>query len=567
MPKIPIYERQVQIQRPTIKTPDVIVNTPATAFGTGIAQGISDIGQGMSKLGQAIQYKEQQDSNALILNKLAEAKLKNQNALYSNQIEEVKNEDGSIYSRPIGIKARVLSQAQNATTDYDNISKNILDEYQKQLNPKQYDTFKKLYTNDVYLPNRDNVTTHETNQLNKYRDNQIDANIALSLESIKNNPTVENLDVNIKSTNGMILQRNIGESEEVLKLKTIENTNKMVKESVLSCLDTNNYDLAEKQLKSQNISRDLYGDLQKKIQENKQQNQELQYNNILFNRTGYGNADKAIKYIENDKNLDQISKQKQISSYMTKYRQEESILSDKENVLIDNILKSTRDLFDKTGIGSYAQATNMAKTQMRKFGYNGAEFDQNKIDNITREIDSIYNVEGGVASKKVDVDTDILTRTKVEKLIENGNVKNYTDITKNYGGSLSAESKRYLDKYLKTWNDIPDGYSISAQANKYAKDNRLNITDQALVYESALQQKQDFKLKNKRNPTALEQAKMVENTMKNVVVEKRTWLPDPKDKLFKFRYNPSTGTYIYKAKDGKILSYSKEEYEGLTQNA
>jgi hypothetical protein len=168
--RVPTYQRQVPIEtarvqaprKPAISKPRVVPG----AFGEDIGRAVENLGKVGTKIAGHLQQMAFDEQDREVLHRETEYRKNLQNRL-TDQEEETIQVNGQDVTRPKGFLQRQLSQAKGATEELDKVyQEEIAKEYLKGLSRYQLNKLGPSM-NNYYLSVRNNVITHEANQLDE----------------------------------------------------------------------------------------------------------------------------------------------------------------------------------------------------------------------------------------------------------------------------------------------------------------------------------------------------------------------------------------------------------------
>jgi len=265
MPKIPVYNRQVQEQSQAIRPANVSINVPReTSVEAAVAQGISNV---LGKVSEVMQYKKDRDDKQKVLDIDTQFTKDLQDTLYSGETENIKNDNGTITPRPVGLLNRKLKQANNTSTDYEDSINKLKNKYLKG-QPKEISQVLDNMFNQKYLSARDTVIKHETLQNNNDKDISLKANLEVIKNNAVLNPSSDNINQVITTGKGKILVNNDGVyPKEYTELQMQQFGDEVITGSVSSLLTNIDYTQAKVVLETNkdNISGKTYAILNGKI--------------------------------------------------------------------------------------------------------------------------------------------------------------------------------------------------------------------------------------------------------------------------------------------------------------
>jgi len=509
MPRVPEYKKQVKIITPSISTPIVKTGQPPEAFGAGIGQAISNVGSGLSKISNALKAKEERDQKQLVLNTDTAFRKDLQDILYSNQIEEVKDKDGNITKKSVGLLNRNLNQATGISQDYDKQIVTLKNKYLKNKSKNAQQLLNNLFDN-TWLNNRDNVISHEANQYEKAAQNSLNANLMLlQTEAIKN-PNSNNISYILKDGKDKIKALDGGKySKETIDLKVQTFNDGVIKNTIETLLNNNNYVQAQVILdkNEKNVSGELFSKANEQIKTVERNDKELIYNVKLFDKYGE-NKELADNDILNNTTLSNEDKARQLSKYNTFFNLKQNEIKNAENNEVDKLYNNAELIFKERGGRGYNETLKMIRNSNIPF---------DKKNSIKNVIDDIYGI--GKTKK-----SDITTWLKVYEGVNNGEYTNIwdlmkdTQITDNLNNSdIKAFAKAMNGGSLNKF----DKWSLPKNYNNIIQREELAGEDAARMYDYASGVMVDTEKKLDRNLSDVEKYNILEDSVKKITIEKQ----------------------------------------------
>jgi len=303
--KVPQYQEQVRTEVPQISAPRQpsvdFPNVIPAAFGADIGKATESLGKVGGQIAEHLKRVIIDEQDKEILRRETAYRKDVQDRLFNNETE-TKTIDGQEIERTKGLLLRQLGQAKGATQDFDEIySTQLRNQYLGGLSEYQISKLSPAM-DSYYLSSRNNVITHEANQLDEDFKQATDSNIEQSIldaSTIRDGESLNKaIDENIEKATPYYSKFD----EVSLKLKNEEIASTTVKSSVISTLEsTGNLEIAQSLLDSakDKISTESYRSIQEDIKK------------IL--KVNIEKAD--VKYLENqsiaqmkfENNLNQVS--------------------------------------------------------------------------------------------------------------------------------------------------------------------------------------------------------------------------------------------------------------------
>ncbi len=575
MAKIPVYQRQVFREKSNINIADTRANIAQGAYGMGIAQSLGQIGSSLAQFGEAMQRKQEQDDMSVIMGQLNKAELEFQDNLYSGQEQEYEQADGTITTMPKGLMNRKLAQANNSAIDYDNMSDIVRTKYSEPLNDRQKAAFNNLFIKKLYSANRESIIRHEAKQLNDYKDAQIGASIDLSTNNMVNNPSLENIDIQLKTNNGLVLERYKEYPEEFKLAKIQDNTNKSIGSVVESLLDTNNYELAENILSSYSgkLSGDKYSDLKEKTDKIKQDNMQIQYSNNLIDKFGKDTL-KGREYILGDNSLSNVEKEQQLRNYNAQHNVWTSSLNDRENIIVQNLYSNAQNIYNTNGVKGVDKA--LRNVDLSPLYKDDRERAERVKDFIEKQIFGIGGGQSGTGGTNLEKTKAYF---KIMNEIEVGKVKKVEDLIKDYGGMFTTSDYKAFYGHINAWNKDIVGVNFTKITNDKLSKNRFDVNEQIAYWQSVNDAMQLEKNKKGADLTTQEKVSISDDLLNKVLIQKRKvgdlpFVPaaiedrlarDVKDYKYKLPYyakfNEELNIWTIKDKNGDEYQITPEDLE------
>lgn len=482
--KLPIYESQVRRQDTQQKVVDTRINIPTPS--NAIEKQLENIGDSMLNISKVIQKKREKDEQVKQLDFQNKILSDYTDLLWSNENIDIKDEEGNISQTKKGLLNRTGKYAKGISEEYFKIQQDMIGKYIEGKSEKEIQNILPVIEK-ISLSNRDNIYKHEANQENIYNSEVFNANIDNLKRVALNLPTNQNIDTSIQSIKNNIYS--FYKDKDKLVKDTIyqKQTDDLLGKIIDSSLDSDNYIQGESILNTykDKISKDMYNVALNKIEKVKQEQLENKYNVDLLKATG-DNFGKALKIINNDKNLTEEGKQKQLSSFETYFNRQQKAnninKSDVENDIIEFALTTKKT----AGVNGLNSALKYADNKLNKYigNYSGSEFDeQNKIG-VKRYIENLFDVKKTAGAKGYDYESanyKINTMIDTQNKIEKGDFLNKNQLSI-YLQGLNGRDGKQLFNYsdIKGLIDSFDKSNIYTPINKdittKAKDLYKNIS-------------------------------------------------------------------------------------------
>lgn len=172
MPKVPVYEQQVETRTPTVQT-QTFSRPVEGAFGGQVAEAYGKLGDTTAKLGNAIFQRvierQEQEDERQVLDVETKFRQEMQNTLYSKEADK----DG----KPKGFLTRQLGQAKDATPEFDSTFHGLREKYLEGVTSERQKQALGSMLDKHYLSARDSVIRHEVTQGDENFKNTLNSNL------------------------------------------------------------------------------------------------------------------------------------------------------------------------------------------------------------------------------------------------------------------------------------------------------------------------------------------------------------------------------------------------------
>lgn len=526
--KLPIYESQIRRQDVQQRNIDTRINIPAPS--NAMERQLGNIGDSLLNISNIILKKREKDEQVKQLDLQNKILSDYTDLLWSNENIDIKDEDGNISQTKKGLLARTGKNAKGISEEYFKIQQQMIDKYIDGKSEKEIQGILPIIEK-ISLSNKDNIYKHEANQENIYNSEVFNANIDNLKRVALNLPTNQNIDTSIQSIKNNIYS--FYKDKDKLVKDTIyqKQTDDLLGKIIDSSLDSDNYIQGESILNTykDKISKDMYNIALNKVEKVKQEQLENKYNIDLLKATG-DNFGKALKIINNDKNLTEDGKQKQISAFETYFnRQQKANNINKSNVEND-IIEFALTTKKTAGVNGLNTALKYADNKLNKYigNYSGSEFDeQNKIG-VKRYVESLFDVEKSTGYSYENAYNRLNIFLDTQKKIEKGDFLNKNQLAIYLQGINGTDGKplfKYTDiKGLVNSFDKNNIYtSINKDITKKAKDlyKNLSANDVSDIMNDLNGLKEVYYAKNKITMPKEEYQVLADEYLKKKIIDKR----------------------------------------------
>lgn len=531
--KLPTYERQVKIQDTQQKVIDNRINIPAPS--NAIERQISNIGDNLSNISNIILKKREKDEQVKQLD--LQNKILNDytDLLWSNEDIDIKDEQGNIIQTKKGLLLRTGKNAKGISDEYFKIQQQMIDKYIDGKSEKEIQGILPII-GKISLSNKDNIYKHEANQENIYNSEVFNANIENLKTVALNLPTNQNIDTSIQS-----IKNNIDtfykDKDKVVKDSIYQKqTDDLLGKIIDSSLDSDNYIQGESILNTykDKISKDMYNIALNKVEKVKQEQLENKYNIDLLKATG-DDFGKAMKIVNNDKNLSEDGKQKQLSSFETYFNRQQKANNLNKSDIEDDIIKFALTTKQTAGINGLNTALKYAENKLNKYigSYSGSQFDEQSKIGVKRYIENLFDVEKIKEKKEYDYESanyKINIMLDTQNRIERGDFLNKNQLSIYLQGLNGRDGKQLFN-----YSDIKgligsfDKSNIYTPINKditaKAKDLYKNISQSDIsdILEDLNGLRDIYYTKNKTHMPKEEYQVLADEYLKKKIIDKNVW--------------------------------------------
>lgn len=264
MPRVPVYDSQVNADTAVIPQPKQSPRPPIEAFGLGNIKANMDLAEKVGELGNVLTSHAArmaaEDNRKAFIKADSEFRTELQNTLLSQETDE--------NGRPVGLLNRKLSQANGSVEEFDKIFKPISDKYMKMVPPSEQGSMLESIKSG-YQSSREAVLKNVVDERNKDFELSLKSNIdsVISGAAIIHDPndlrnSIEKETENIGKSLFYLTPNN-----DYVEASKKNIASDMVKTSVNSLLDTD-YKKAKLVLERNKdlIQKSVYADLTKTIE-------------------------------------------------------------------------------------------------------------------------------------------------------------------------------------------------------------------------------------------------------------------------------------------------------------